>query len=212
MSKINILGIGPGSRDYLLKITEQEILESDVLIGGKRILSLFSDLDKKTIKITADLESIKDYILQNYQKEKISVLVSGDPGFFSMMNYLKRHISNNLLNIIPGISSLQLAAARLKMNWDDMTIISLHGKKVKDDFINKIKSKSKIGLFTDNKFSPDQIASFLLKKGIKNKKAIVFERLSYSDEKITKGSLEKIRDKDFVKLTVMVILNEELEI
>lgn len=212
MKKINILGIGPGSRDYLLKITEKEILESDVLIGGERALSLFSDLDKKTLKITADLEFIKNYILKNYQEEKISVLVSGDPGFFSIMNYLKRHISNELLNIIPGISSLQLAAARLKMNWNDMTIISLHGKEVEVGFINKIKSNSKIGLFTDDKFSPDQIASFLLKKGIANKKAVVFEKLSYPDEKIIKGSLKKIKDDDFAKLTVMVILDEEMEI
>ena len=212
MSKINILGIGPGSKDYLLKITEKEIIKSDVLIGGERALSLFSDLNKKKIKITSDLKSIKNYILQNYKKEKISVLVSGDPGLFSMMNYLKRNISKDLLKIIPGISSLQLAAARVKINWNDMNIISLHGKNIEDDFINEVKSKSKIGLFTDNNFSPDKIASFLLNKGVKNKKVVVFEKLSYPDEKIVKGSLEKIKTDDFANLTVMVILDEEMEI
>ena len=212
MNKINILGIGPGSKEYLLKITEKEIVKSDVLIGGKRALTMFSGQEKKKIKITADLQYIKNYILKNYKKKKISVLVSGDPGFFSILSYLKKYISSDLLNVIPGISSLQLANARLKMSWNDMPIISLHGKKAKDNFINTVKENSKVGIFTDNKFSPDEIAALLLKKGLERKKAVVFEKLSYPDENIIKGKLEKIKDKNFAKLTVMVILDEKLEI
>ena len=212
MNKINILGIGPGSKEYLLKITEKEIVKSDVLIGGKRALTMFSGQEKKKIKITADLQYIKNYILNNYKKKKISVLVSGDPGFFSILSYLKKYISSDLLNVIPGISSLQLANARLKMSWNDMPIISLHGKKAKDNFINTVKENSKVGIFTDNKFSPDEIAALLLKKGLERKKAVVFEKLSYPDENIIKGKLEKIKDKNFAKLTVMVILDEKLEI
>lgn len=212
MNKIYILGIGPGQRDYLLKITEDIINKSDVLIGGSRALQMFAGLDKEMVKVTAKLERVKDYILANYQKKLISVLVSGDPGLYSLLNYLKRYIDKELLEVIPGISSLQLAAARVKLSWNDMKIISMHGKNDRDKLIREVKENDKVGLFTDNKFPPEQIVSFLLDKGIRDRKAIVFERLSYPEEKIFKGSLEEIKEHNFSKLTVMVICSEKMAV
>jgi uncharacterized Rossmann fold enzyme len=59
MKKVYILGIGPGHKDYLLKITEDTIARSDVLIGGKRALKIFADIEKEKIIITADLKKLK---------------------------------------------------------------------------------------------------------------------------------------------------------
>lgn len=211
MSKIYILGIGPGHRDYLLKKTEDIIESSDVLIGGRRALKMFSDLDKEKITITADLEKIKNYIVANYQKKMISVLVSGDPGLYSLMNYLKRETEEGLLEVIPGISSLQLAAARIKLNWQDMKVASLHGNDNREKVVKEIKENSKMGVFTDNKFPPDKIASLLISKGIKDRQSIVFERLSYPDERIIRGSLEELQKCKFADLTVMIILKKDSE-
>lgn len=212
MNKIYILGIGPGHRDYLLKITEDIINKSDLLIGGSRALDMFRDLDKEKVEITGKLEKIKNYILANYQKKLISVLVSGDPGLYSMMNYLKKHIDKELLEVIPGISSLQLASARIKLNWDDLKITSLHGKNDRVKVLMEVRENDKVGIFTDDKFPPDQISLFLLKNGINNRKGIVFERLSYPDERIISGSLEELQECSFSNLTVMVICNEEMEV
>ncbi|MBF8436179.1 precorrin-6y C5,15-methyltransferase (decarboxylating) subunit CbiE [Halanaerobiaceae bacterium Z-7014] len=212
MAKVNILGIGPGSKDYLLKITEEKIKEADVLIGSKRALSLFSDLNKETMEITAQLQKIKEFIARNYQSKKIAVLVSGDPGLFSLMNYLKREFNKDIFEVIPGISSLQLAAARLQMRWDDLEIVSLHGHPISDDFINLVKDEPKIVFLTDQNSSPDQIARILIENQIKNKKAAVCEDLSYSSENITKGSLKEIAAQNYSDLNVMVIYDEDLEI
>ena len=212
MNKIYILGIGPGSEDYLLKKTEKIVKQSDVIIGGSRALEMFSNLNKEEIKITADLDRVKNYILNNYQKKKISVLVSGDPGLYSMLNYLKRHIDKELLKVIPGISSLQLSAARIKLNWNDMKITSLHGKTNQEKVTGEVKENEKVGIFTDHKYSPDKIAELLVNQGITDKQGVVFERLSYPDERIVRGSLQELQEYNFSKLTVMVICNEELEI
>ena len=212
MNKIYILGIGPGSKDYLLKKVEKIVKQSDVIIGGSRALKMFSNLNKEEIKITADLDRIKNYILKNYKKKRISVLVSGDPGLYSMLNYLKRHIDKELLEVIPGISSLQLAASRIKLNWNVMKLTSLHGKNNQEKVIRKIKENEKVGLFTDHKYSPDKIAKLLINQGITDKKGFVFEDLSYPEERIVRGSLQELQEYNFSKLTVMVICNEELEI
>lgn len=209
LNKVYVVGIGPGNKDYLLKKSEQIIDKMDVLIGGARALSLFADSKQKKIKITLPLAEIRDYILSNYQKEKIAVLVSGDPGLYSLMNYLKREINSDILEVIPGISALQLAAARIKISWNDLQITSLHGKDNKKKMLQLLKNNDKVGLFTDNKFPPAKIAAYLLENKIKNKIIYVFENLSYQDEKITKAEAEKIKKTSFSPLTVMIILTKK---
>lgn len=208
MNKIYVLGIGPGSRDYLTKKTEKIAEAADVLIGGKRALDIFSNTDQKKIRISSQLSEIKSFILENYQSKNIAVLVSGDPGLYSLLSYLKRELDLEMLEVIPGISSLQIAAAKIKLNWNDMQISSLHGNPDnKTKVLELVKNNAKVGLFTDNRFPPSEIAEYLLKMGITDKQVHVFEDLSYADEKITSGSLNEISKKTFSKLTVMIIIN-----
>jgi len=207
LNKVYVLGIGQGNKDYLLKKTEKIIGKMDVLIGGSRALETFAEQKAKKIKITLPLVKIKNYILANYEKKKIAVLVSGDPGLYSLLNYLKREINIDILEVIPGISSLQLAASRIQISWNDMRITSLHGKDNKDELLVLLKKEAKVGFFTDNKFPPAKIAEYLLKNKIKDKTICVFENLSYADENITVGSAEEIKKLSFSKLTVMIILD-----
>lgn len=210
MNKIYVLGIGPGNRDYLTKKAEKIAENAEVLIGGKRALELFNNPEQQKIKITAELKKIKNYIQENYQSKNIAVLVSGDPGLYSLLNYLKREIGEEILEVIAGISSLQIAAAKIKLNWNDMQISSLHGNQEnKAEVLKLIRDNSKVGLFTDKRFPPSEIANYLLNNGVENKAIYVFENLSYSDEKITAGSLKEISQKSFSKLTVMIILDNK---
>ncbi|ADO77659.1 precorrin-6y C5,15-methyltransferase (decarboxylating) subunit CbiE [Halanaerobium praevalens] len=206
MNKVYVLGIGPGNGDYLLKKSEKIIYQMDVLIGGQRALDLFPDLEVEKIKIKTPLKDIKNYILNNYQKQKIAVLVSGDPGLYSLLNYLRRELDARILEVIPGISALQLAAAKIKINWNDLQITSLHGKDNKAKLLQLLQKNNKVGFFTDNKFPPNKIAEYLLENGVNDQEIFVFENLSYQSEKITAGTAVEIKEKKFSKLTVMIIL------
>ena len=212
MNKIHIAGIGPGSKDYLLPVVNKLVKQADVLIGGKRALELFADLDKEKIQITADLNKIKEFIENNYKVKKIVVLVSGDPGLYSMLSYLKKHFSRENLEVIPGISAFQLGFAKAGLVWQDAKFISLHGNDNRNNLLSEIKNNSKIGLITDNKFPPHQIIEFLIEKGIENRKVVVAENLSYSSERIIEGKLQELNNKEFSGLSVMVIFDDSLEI
>lgn len=211
LNKVYVLGVGPGHRDYLLKKTEKIISKMDVLIAGARTLNNFSELDAEKIKITLPLTEIRDYIQKNYRSKKIAVLVSGDPGLYSLMNYLKRELKPAILEVIPGISSLQLAASRIKLDWHDLQITSLHGKDNQKELIQLLSQNKKVGFFTDKKFPPEKIAQYLIEKEVKAKKIFVFENLSYPDEKITVGRAEKIKTLSFSKLNLMIIVDPEKE-
>lgn len=206
-NQIYILGIGPGSKEYMLPIVERLASESDVLIGGRRALDLFSQLDKEELVIKADLERILNYIQDNYQQKQIAVLVSGDPGLYSMLNYLSKHFSRDQLRVVPGISSLQLGFAEAKLVWQDAEITSLHGRE-RSELLELVQKEDKVGFFTDHKFPPNEIAQYLLDNGVQDRKAFVGERLSYEDERIIDGDLEEIVDFDNFDMSVMVVYSE----
>ncbi len=168
MNKIYILGMGPGHRDYVLPITSKTINKSDVLIGGKRILKDFGDEEKELIYIDSKLSKIIEYIENNKEEKKISLLLSGDTGFYSMLGYMKKHFKEEEMEVIPGISSFQYLMGKINKTWHDSFVGSVHGREL--DIVSIVKKYDRVVLLTDNKNSPSKIASMLIKEGIKTKK------------------------------------------
>lgn len=206
MKKIYVLGMGPGHMDYILPITLKIINESNVLIGGKRILSNFENKDKELIYIDSKLSKIIEYIKENKNKKKIALLLSGDTGFYSMLNYLKKHFNSNEMEVIPGISSFQYLMGKLKKTWFNSFVGSVHGRDI--DIISTVKKYDRVILLTDNKNSPSGIANLLITAGMKSKRMTVGENLSYENERIIVKTAEEIaKIKDF-GMSVVVIENE----
>lgn len=207
MSKIFVLGMGPGHRDYILPITLRIIDESDVLIGGKRILKDFENKGKELIYIDSKLSKIIEYIKVNMKKKKISLLLSGDTGFYSMLDYLKKHFEVQEMEVFPGISSYQYLMGKLKKTWHNSFVGSVHGREL--DIAAIVKKYNSVILLTDNNNSPSKIANIITKAGLKNKVMVVGENLSYENEKIIIDSPENIaKIKDF-NMSVVVIEDYE---
>lgn len=207
MNKVYIIGIGSGTEDYLLPIARREIEASDCLIGGNRALGLFRDLHKEEIPLKGNFKKVIPYLLKEREKKKIAVLVSGDPGLYSFLGVLSRFLKRDEYVVIPGTSTLQIAFAKIGETWEDATIISLHGRKI-DDLAERVKESSKVFLFTDSNFLPGTIAENLLKDGVENRRAIVFENLTYPNEKIVDTDLRQLSKMEGFGLCVMVIKKE----
>jgi len=209
MDKFNVVGIGPGSFDYVLPIALKTIKNSDVLIGGERQLEAFSVIEKfsemEHIVLKSNYTDVVEYISENYSKKRISVLVSGDTGFYSLLKFIKRHFEPTQFNVVPGISSLQYLFARVGMTWQDAYLTSVHGRE--NEYVNGIKEMGVVGLLTDLKNSPSKIAETLIVQGLSDLRMIVGERLSYEDEKITEGTPEEIKAMAFESLTVVIVVN-----
>lgn len=204
MHKFHVIGIGPGTEDYLLPIAKKKIENADCLIGAKRLLSLFPNLKKEKIYLEGHFNDAILYIKKNLDKKRIAVLVSGDPGLYSFLEWIKKSLKKESYEVIPGISALQVAFAKIGESWNDAKIISIHGRNSKD-LAKEIKSSSTVFLFTDSHFPPDKIAAYLLSRGIENRRAVVFENLTYPKERILDTDLKKLTViKDF-GLCVMII-------
>lgn len=208
MNKINVIGIGPGSPDYIFPHALDLIRGSDIIAGGRRNLESVETAGKETIEISGKLEYLVELIKKNRDKKTISVIVSGDPGFYSMLNFLKKHFQNEDLNIIPGISSIQYMFAKIGKTWEEAYLGSVHGRVA--DIIDIVSKNKTVALLTDNKNSYKKIAEKLTENGHGSRMMYAGSNLSYNDEIIIKGRAKKLAQSEHdLPLCVVVITDEK---
>ena len=148
MKPVNIIGIGMNPEDLTarhLKIIGQ----ADILVGGKRLLSLFTDTMARKKAITKDIDAIIRFVKQEMKTKRVVVLASGDPMFFGIGRRLVSAIGADKTKVYPNISSVAAAFARIKESWDDVHIISLHGRKNTSQLFQALETADKIAVFTD---------------------------------------------------------------
>jgi len=211
VNKVTIVGCGPGSRKFLTGYAMQQIIHAEVMIGSRRLLSLFPDADADTYVLSNNYKLLITRIVSLSKKnKKVVVLVSGDPGFFSYSKLIVDKLGVEKCEVIPGISSVQLAFARIGRTWNDACFMSLHGRSGKlAAVVKKISDNDKVAVLTDNANNVKLIAKKLLETGIKERKVFVCENLSLEKERIREfdvSSILKIRVSD---LNVVIFLDEE---
>jgi precorrin-6y C5,15-methyltransferase (decarboxylating) CbiE subunit len=138
------------------------------------------------------------------------VLVSGDPGFFSYAKLIvdKAGIENCV--VVPGVSSVQLAFARIGKTWNDACFMSLHGRTGRlAALIRKIRDNEKVAVLTDNSNNVKLIAKRLLDEGLKERKVYVCENLSLDNERIREFDVTSLLKAQVKGLNVIIILDEE---
>lgn len=202
---ITVVGIGPGARDYILPIALKKINEAKVLVGGKRALADYATEGQKTAPITADIQAAITFIREESLREDVVVMVSGDPGYYSLLPALRNEFALSRLKVIPGISSMQLAFSRIGLPWQNADLMSLHGRL--PDYASLAYEKGRlIGMLTDAEHNSQRIAMLLLDAGWpQNTQAYICERLSYPDEKILAVSLLQATAREAVRHCIMVV-------
>jgi precorrin-2 methylase len=108
MGRFTVVGLGPGSPEYLLPLARQVIEEAETLAGGRRHLAPFEGGKKKLIFLENGLESLLDAVDSRRESERIALLLSGDPCIFSLLGRIAARFSPGDYEVVPGLSSFQL--------------------------------------------------------------------------------------------------------
>ena len=184
-----VAGIGPGNPDYVLPAALRVIREAKVLVGGSRALSDFAVDGQRTMTIRGDIPAVLSFIREALTESDVVVMVSGDPGYYSLLDALRRDFDEELLSVIPGISSVQFAFARLALPWHDASLLSFHGRRPSDAELAYRPGRI-IGMLTDTKNSSRTIPELLIEMGWpEDAQAAICSRLSYEDERIVRTTL-----------------------
>ncbi len=208
--KIFIIGIGPGGKEYLTLKAIDTVKECDYTVGSTRAVELFENV-KNTISFgVKDLvETLKKAVELAAEGNSVAILSTGDPGFSGVLNTVlrlstKEGFPHDNIEVIPGISSLQLAAARNHIQWDGANVMTFHGRENIEDILDVI-DNGKITIALPSRKVKD-MAQFLLDNGVDaNRRVTVCERLSYPDEKIVSTSLKNIATSEFTYMCIIII-------
>ncbi|MGZ7068118.1 MAG: cobalt-precorrin-7 (C(5))-methyltransferase [Methanobacterium sp.] len=205
MSKLYIVGIGPGSKDYLTSAAVNAVKNSNAVFGSKRALYLFqTDVPKIELNAKNMKDVLKNAVKRAENGDIVSVLSTGDPGFSGVLKPILKLKAKVEIEVIPGISSIQLCAAKLKISWDEADLVTMHGKGISEDVLDIIDNGRPSIIFPN--FKTVELAQFLLEMGIdENRRAAVCEKLSYDDEKIVEASLKDISSMEFSYMSILVI-------
>ncbi|MBT9141941.1 MAG: Cobalamin biosynthesis bifunctional protein CbiET [Dehalococcoidia bacterium] len=204
--RVTVAGVGPGGESYILPVVREAVAAADVLVGGHRALSPFFAMGKEVLPVTADLAGLAEQLKVLSLEKKVVVLVSGDPGFYSLLTYLRRHFSAEELEVIPGVSSVQVAFARLAEPWQDAVFFSTHGREG-TDILNDLLLPGKKAVLTDKVWNPGRIAQAMLDCGARDSVVALCRSLTNADEKICLTKLSELAGTD-VGDCVMVIIDE----
>nr|WP_304160631.1 cobalt-precorrin-7 (C(5))-methyltransferase [Methanobrevibacter smithii] len=209
-NKIYIIGIGPGSSEYLTKKAIDTVKSSDYTVGSTRAIDLFDDVNNKLAFNVKDLlDKLEKGVDLAIEGNTVSILSTGDPGFSGVLNTVLRiandkNFPKEKIEVIPGISSLQLAAARNHIQWDNANVMTFHGRENIEDIL-KVINNGKTTIALPSKKVRD-MAQFLLDNGVnENRQVVVCERLSYDDEKIVQATLKDIASSEFTYMCIMII-------
>ncbi len=208
MFLIELIGIS----GQFLGPEQKELLADCVAVAASQRHCAQFGLDQVPIIPISPLERMITQTKEALQQGKVAILASGDPLFYGIGRTLLRHFPAEQLNIHPAPSAMQLACARFKIPWEDLTILSLHGRSA-EHVAARVLHRGKVMLFTDNSNTPNRIAAALLEhlrshnahRRIQNIRVCVAENLGLEDERLTSGTLEQISSTSFSPLNMMLI-------
>jgi cobalt-precorrin-7 (C5)-methyltransferase len=221
MSSVFAVGVGPGSKNYITETVKEIILNADVVVGYQYTLNTITDLikDKKVHVITmTNQEKIYQEIKKGLGDRVLVVPFTGD------VNFSESEVVDRLVEIfgdveiIPGISSVQVAASKAKIPLDKSKVITMHVttsiEEKKLDLQKAVIDGFSVILIPrpwpkdlQKHFMPSEIAFYLKKNGFDTSKipVHVFESLTNGKEQTFSGFVSELEGKEFSDLSVMVI-------
>ena len=208
MKNIIIAGCGPGHEDYLGQATRKAVLTAEVLVGAQHLLDLFPQASCQQIVVRGPMADVLDQ-MDVLGEKKICVLVTGDCGLFSLARLVVNRFGREQCHLIPGISSVQVAFARLALDWSDALLISAHGREPKKD-ISELSRYDKIALLAGDDHAISWAADRLKELGAEYM-AVSCENLTLTTEAIREfNDAELLRQACLPARTILLLLKKEL--
>jgi len=227
LGKVFAVGVGPGSSKYVTGIVKEIVQNCDIVIGYKYTLKTIESLieGKEIYEITMnDQEKSYQKILPELGDKTLVIPFTGD------VNFSESEVVDRLIEIfgeveiVPGISSIQVAASKAKVPLDKSKVITMHVTTPIEDKKLELQ-KALIDGFSvvlvprpwpkqpDKHFMPSEIAIYLRENGFDTAKmkVHVFEAITTENETNFEGTVKELEGEKFSDLSVMVFNQASLD-
>lgn len=204
---IIIAGCGPGSVEYLTPAIRKAVERAEVLVGARRLLDLFPGHRAEKIVVGSDIENILGDIDSRRGSRQIVVLVTGDPGLCSLARPILKRFGRKTCEVIPGISSVQVAFARIGIDWLDARIIDAHGENP-DLKPESLINEGKIAIFAGRSEAIRWVAGIVKAIG-KGRRVYLCENLTLENEEISQVQPDDLEKMKASSRSIILIIKEE---
>ena len=201
-----VVGSGPGAPDLLTALAAKIIGEAGCVVAAPRNSALADG--HGNILPLKDFAVTFEKIEEELKRGSVAVLVSGDPGMFSLLPLIKKKFDGANLKVIPGISSLQSLCCATAESWEGAAVLSGHGRAVSAARLLMTADRNyRTFFFCGGGNSPKWVCKTLAENGLDSLEVAVGERLSYPDQRISVGSPSSLSRRKFDPLSIALILN-----
>ncbi|HEY4311197.1 MAG TPA: precorrin-6y C5,15-methyltransferase (decarboxylating) subunit CbiE [Pirellulales bacterium] len=204
--KVHIVGIGDDGLDGVTSAARSLIEQADLLVGADYTLRVVPTGKAERLVAGGNLDAIVERIAVAGNR-RVVVVVSGDPLFYGLARYLCEKLGKDRFEVVPHVSSMQLAFARVKESWEEAYLTNLANRPL-DQVLEQIRIAERVGLFTSEDCPPSKVAQALLDRRIDYFWGYVCENLGSPDERVTRGSLKELAGQDFAPLNVMILVRK----
>jgi precorrin-6Y C5,15-methyltransferase (decarboxylating) len=203
-AKVYIVGVGSDGLAGLTARARDILTSADVVLGSEPTLALVRELGGERVAVGSDLNEELRLIEANLGRKRIAVVAGGDPLFYGIARYLCDRLGKERFEVLPHVSSMQMAFARVKESWDEAYLTNLATHPLAD-VLDRIRVAETVGLFTSEQEDPPRVARALLARGLDYFRAYVCENLGAPDERVTQGELADLAEMEFAPLNVMIL-------
>jgi len=204
--RVYIVGIGDDGLEGVTAHARRLVEGAKRLVGPESCRSLLPAAVADRLETVAGLEDLVERIERTADADLV-VLASGDPLFYGTARYVCSRLGKERFEVVPHVSSMQLAFARVKESWEEAFLANLSGQSI-ERVLDRIRGADTVGLFTSDQWPPPAVARALLDDGIDSFQAYVCENLGSPDERVTQGSLADIAADSFGPLNVMILVRK----
>ena len=201
-----LVGIGMGTPDHLTGEARAAFEKADCILGSGRMLESFKTT-RKPLFDAYDPAKMLTYVQEHPEHRTIAVALSGDVGFYSGARRLISAFGNAGIRteLITGISSVTYFCSRLQIPWEDVKLMSIHGRR--ENLIAAVRTHFRTFTLLGGRDNVASLCEKLEKYGFENVKLYIGERLHYPEERITEGTPAELKEKAFDSLCVAIIEN-----
>lgn len=201
-----LVGIGMGTPDHLTGEARAAFEKADCILGSGRMLDSFQNTGKPLFD-AYDPAKMLAYVQEHPEHRTIAVALSGDVGFYSGARRLISTFGNAGIRteLITGISSVTYFCSRLQIPWEDVKLMSIHGRR--ENLIAAVRTHFRTFTLLGGRDNVASLCEKLEKYGFENVKLYIGERLHYPEERITEGTPAELKEKAFDSLCVAIIEN-----
>ena len=200
---VTLIGLGPGGPGSLTGEASRALAEAEILLGAKRLLDAVPAGNAERVAEYRP-EAILD-LLRGAGRRAVCVVYSGDTGFYSGASKLISLLAEAEIpfRVLPGLSSVQVFAARLDMPWQDWRLCSAHGTDC--DPVREVLRGGDTFFLTGGKTTPATLCRALTEAGLGGYAACTGEALSYPDERVRRGTAAEFAEESFAPLSVLLV-------